>query len=126
MTKKQPQAAEPALGWTSLAAGSVDGSPAVSATDAKHRFAQLLDAAVTTGPVVITKHDVPRAVLLSIDDYRALTARRSDRLAALDARFDALLDRMQAPAARAGMAAAFDAEPDELGAAAVAAARADA
>jgi antitoxin Phd len=37
--------------------------------------------------------------------------------------FDALLERMQTPRSKAGMAAAFDATPAELGRAAVTAAR---
>ena|ERR1035438_190389 len=37
--------------------------------------------------------------------------------------FDDLIDRMQAPGARAAMQAAFDASPEELGRAAVAGAR---
>ena len=41
----------------------------------------------------------------------------------LDNEFDALLDRMQMPKARAGMKAAFDASPADLGWAAVEAAR---
>lgn len=40
----------------------------------------------------------------------------------LNAEFDALLDAMQTPKARAGMNAAFEASPEEVGRAAVAAA----
>ena len=46
-----------------------------------------------------------------------------DKLDTLSGEFDALLARMQAPKARAGMKAAFDASPKQLGRAAVAAAR---
>jgi antitoxin Phd len=42
---------------------------------------------------------------------------------ALSERFDKLLATMQTPEAKAGVAAAFDATPNELGAAAVKAAR---
>lgn len=40
---------------------------------AKNEFGRVLDLAEKNGAVVITKHDAPRAVLLSIDEYNALT-----------------------------------------------------
>jgi antitoxin Phd len=43
----------------------------------------------------------------------------------LNSEFDSLLAQMQAPAARAGMEAAFNASPKEMGKAAVALARKD-
>lgn len=95
----------------------------VSATDAKNEFASILDTAVKRGPVFITKHDAPRAVLLGLDEYQALTSAPNERLSALTTAFDELLDRMQAPGARARMQAAFDASPDALAEAAVRAAR---
>ena len=45
------------------------------------------------------------------------------QLNALKAEFDRLLERMQRPGAREAMQSAFEATPDELGEAAVAAAR---
>ena len=95
----------------------------VSATDAKNEFSSLLETAVARGPVFITKHDAPRAVLLALEEFNALTARPSSRLSALTAAFDELFDRMQTPGSRARMQAAFDSSPEELGAAAVRAAR---
>jgi len=95
----------------------------VSATEAKNEFATLLERAVARGPVFITKHDEPRAVLLALEEFNALTAAPDDRLSVLAAAFDELLDRMQRPGSRARMQAAFDASPDELGEAAVRAAR---
>jgi prevent-host-death family protein len=95
----------------------------VSATDAKNEFASLLETAVARGPVLITKHDTPRAVLLAAEEFDALSAAPSSRLSVLTAAFDSMLDRMQQSGARARMQAAFDATPEELGAAAVRAAR---
>jgi prevent-host-death family protein len=95
----------------------------VSATEAKNTFAELLDAAVTSGPVVITKHDKPRAVLLAYDEFLAISAPRERPLETLSAEFDTMLERMQAPGAAAKMRAAFGASPAALGKAAVAAAR---
>ena len=95
----------------------------VSATTIKSRFAHALDQVVRGTPVVITKHDRNRAVLISIEDFEALTAERSSGLDALAAQFDGLLARMQTPAARKAMDTAFNASPKTLGRAAVKAAR---
>lgn len=47
----------------------------------------------------------------------------SEALDALGAKFEGLLERLQTPAARNGLEAAFNATPEELGLAAVEAAR---
>jgi antitoxin Phd len=54
--------------------------------------------------------------------HSSLNGRGPTKLDSLSAEFDALL-RMQTPAARAGMKAAFNASPRQLGKAAVIAAR---
>ena len=100
----------------------VDAS-SVTATDAKKEFARVLEMVIQGGVVVITKHDAPKAVLLSVDEFNALALAPSHKLDALSGQFDALLARMQTPKARAGMKAAFAASPKQLGRAAVAAAR---
>jgi prevent-host-death family protein len=94
-----------------------------TATDAKKQFARVLEMVLQGGAVVITKHDAPKAILLSVDEFNALTKATESTLDTLTADFDALLTRMQTPRARAGMKAAFAASPKELGRAAVAAAR---
>ena len=50
------------------------GEPAssFSATDAKKQFGRVLDMVRRGGAVVITKHDQPKAILLSVDDFNAL------------------------------------------------------
>jgi prevent-host-death family protein len=94
-----------------------------TATEAKNEFGRVLDAAIHGGIVVITKHDTPKAVLLALDEFRTLVDARKSRLDSLRGDFDALLARMQTPEARAGMKAAFNATPAQLGEAAVTAAR---
>jgi antitoxin Phd len=94
-----------------------------SATDAEKQFGQVLELVLRGGAVVITKHDAPKAIVLSMDEFDALTKGAESRLDSLSADFDAMLARMQTPKARAGMKAAFGASPKELGRAAVAAAR---
>ena len=73
--------------------------------------------------MVITKHDTPKAVLISVDNFNDLSHADDARIDTLTAEFDALLSRMQTPSARAAMKAAFNASPKELGRAAVVAAR---
>ncbi|MGH8801628.1 MAG: type II toxin-antitoxin system Phd/YefM family antitoxin [Casimicrobiaceae bacterium] len=48
-------------------------APQFTASEAKHRFGELLDTALRTGPVAILKQRKPTAVLISLEDYRALT-----------------------------------------------------
>lgn len=95
----------------------------VTATDAKKEFGSVLETVIRGGVVVITKHDTPKAVLISVDDFDALSQASEARLETLSQEFDALLARMQTPKARAGMKAAFNASPKQLGKAAVAVAR---
>ncbi len=46
--------------------------------DAKARFSELVERASTEGPQTITRHGAERAVLLSIEDYKALAAHKPD------------------------------------------------
>jgi antitoxin Phd len=103
--------------------GKLVDVPVVAASRLKNEFGTVFEQAAVSGAVVITKHDTPRAVLLSYAEFEALTAPSTPALDDLSDRFDALLATMQVPEAKAGVAAAFDATPEELGAAAVKAAR---
>lgn len=103
--------------------GKLVDVPAVSATRLKSEFGAVLEEATHGGgAVVITKHHTPRAVLLSYAEFTALIDAATPTLDELSERFDQLLASMQTPQAKAGVAAAFDATPAELGAAAVKAA----
>lgn len=99
------------------------GAERISATVAKNQFGRILEGVIRGGTVVITKHDAPKAVLISVEEFHALSRANQTRLDTLSREFDALLVRMQTPAARAGMKAAFGASPKQLGKTAVAAAR---
>lgn len=46
--------------------------------EAKTRFSELIERARTDGPQTITRHGAERAVVLSIEDYRALAAHKPD------------------------------------------------
>ena len=95
----------------------------VSASQAKNEFGRVLEMAIQGGAVVITKHDAPRAVLISVENFNALSGAAQTKLDTLSRDFDALLARMQASKARRGMKEAFAASGKRLGKAAVAAAR---
>ena len=97
----------------------------VPASEAKNQFGQVLDAALRDGAVVITRHDVPRAVLISIEELESLgrLVARRDKLDTLAGEFDAIYERMQKPGFARAMSNAFAASPKQLGAAAAKAAR---
>ena len=92
----------------------------VTATEAKTRFGPLLETAIRGGSVVLTKHDAPKAVLLSIAEFEALGGSRQPDLNALSADFDSLVARLQTPGSRKALKSAFEATPRELGRLAVA------
>lgn len=46
--------------------------------EAKTRLSQLIEESYNKGPQIITRHGSERAVILSIPEYRALTAHRPD------------------------------------------------
>jgi prevent-host-death family protein len=98
-------------------------SQTVRASAAKNQFGQLLESAIKGNRIVITKHDVPKAVLLSIEEFHALSGEPRAKLNLLTEELDALVARMQTPKARVAMMSAFHASPKQLGRAAVAAAR---
>src|SRR5512146_3153263 len=90
-----------------------------TATEAYNEFGTILDRAVQGATVVITKHNAPRAVLISVEKFNALRQAPQLKLDALSAEFDDLLARMQRPTARSSMERAFNANPEQLGKAAV-------
>lgn len=102
--------------------GALIDIPTVAATRFKNEFGAIFEQAQIGGAVAITKHDKPKAVLLSFAEFESLVKPRAPSLDDLGARFDGLLARMQTPKAQKGMAAAFEALPAELGRAAVKAA----
>ncbi len=97
--------------------GELIDVPSVAATRLKNELGAVLEQAAR-GAVAITRHDTPKAVLVSYEEFQALVDARAQSLNELDAEFDALLERMQTPAAKKGVDAAFRASPAELGRAA--------
>jgi len=99
--------------------GELVDIPMVAATRLKNEFGTILEQTVRGGAIAITRHDTPKAILLSYEEFESLVKTRSLTLEHHGAQFDALLSQMQTSEARKGMAAAFNASPVELGRAAV-------
>src|SRR6476620_2781454 len=104
--------------------GDLVDVPSVPATRFKNEFGAIFEQAALGGAVAITKHNTPKAVLLSYAEFEALTKASTPALDDLSDQFDQLLERMQTPQAKDAMASSFDATPEQLGRAAVKAARA--
>lgn len=105
--------------------GELVDIPTVAATKVKNEFGTILDKAAHGGAVAITRHDIPKAVLLSYQEFESLVKGRARTLDELGADFDTLLAVMQTSKAKKGMKAAFNASPAQLGRAAVKATRKD-
>lgn len=97
--------------------------PSVSATDIKNAFASVWDRMIAEGAIAITRHEKPKAVLVSVERFEELVRSGRPALDQLTEEFDALLAGMQSAKAKRGLAKAFKAEPAELGRTAVSAAR---
>lgn len=96
--------------------------PTVSATLLKNSIGEAFDKVAAMGAVAITRHEKPRAVLLSVEEYQARQKPQEYDLSALEAEYQEMLMQMQTPESKAGAERAFWASPEELGEAALAAA----
>ena len=96
--------------------------PPVTATVLKNSTADVLDQVSAHGAIAITKHDKPRAVLISIEQYERMAGSEGNLLNELHEEYRGMLEKMQEPEQKAAAKRAFNATPEELGKAAVAAA----
>lgn len=101
----------------------VKDMPVVTATQLKSATADVFDLVLREGAVALHRHDKPRGVLLSMEQYEALTNRppdpQPDWLADLTLQCQAMVDEMQSPEQKAAAQRLFEATPEELGEAAV-------
>ena len=104
--------------------GELVDVPTVAATRFKNEFGAIFEQAALCGAIAITKHNTPKAVLLSYAEFEALTKASTPALDDLSDEFDRLLEGMQTPQSKTAIATAFDATPEQLGRAAVKAPRA--
>ena len=94
--------------------------PTITATELKNTTADVFEQVAARRAVAITRHDKPRAVLLSVEQYEALTGQQNpDWLEKLHEDYRGMLDRMQGPEQRAAAEKLFKATPEELGEAAL-------
>jgi translation initiation factor IF-1 len=95
---------------------------AVTASKLKNNFGEVIGQA-TKGPVAITRHQRAEFVLLPVEHYLELQQARTAPLDALTSQFDAMVARMNTPAAKQGVNRLFKASPAGLGKSAVKAAK---
>lgn len=96
--------------------------PQLSSTELKSNTGEVLRQAAK-GAIAITRHNRPEFVLLPAAQYDELISQSSGTLAQMSEQFDALVERINAPAAAAGFQSLFTASPQALGQSAVAAAQ---
>ncbi|WP_076999591.1 hypothetical protein [Variovorax sp. KK3] len=94
--------------------------PSFSATKLASGMQAVASTVMARGAVVITRHERPAMVLLSVERYLEMEQASEPNLEALTHDFDAMFARMQGDGAAQAMADAFAMEPAELGKAAVA------
>lgn len=114
---------DPSFAFPGRPRDEYSGVSSVTATDAKNEFGRILEQAIQGQTVVITRHAAPKAVVISMDQFSALKHAPELKLDTLRGEFDEMLASMQGSQARARMHAAFHATPQQLGKAALAAAR---
>lgn len=95
----------------------------VSATEMKNSFASVWDRMNAEGAVAITRHEKPKAVLVTIERFEELIRSSRPDLDQLTNEFDTMLASMQTARAKHGMASAFKASPAQLGKVAASAGR---
>jgi len=93
--------------------------PSFSATRLASGMQSVTSTVMARGAVVITRHEQPSMVLMSVERYLKLEQAAEPNLEALTHRFDDMFAGMQGDAAAQAMADAFAMTPDELGEAAV-------
>jgi len=91
----------------------------MNATKVKNQMGQVLDEVMQGKIVLITRHETPKAAVIPMAEFEKLSRATGERLSMLSRKYDAMLARMQTPAARKGMKAAFDASPKQLAQAAL-------
>ena len=110
--------------WTDLRFRKPAQEPiVVTATMVRTEFGRILDLVAEDRMVVITRYNTPCAVLIPVDTFDSSGEADAVMLDTLTAEFDALLDGMQTPEARAAADRAFYASAEELSRAAVEAAQ---
>ena len=98
--------------------------PSFSATKLASGMQAVASTVMARGAVVITRHEKPTMVLMSVERYLQMAQASEPDLEALTHRFDDMFARMQGEAAARAMDDAFAMDSSALGEAAIAAAAA--
>ena len=93
--------------------------PTITATELKNSTADVFEQVAAKQAIAITRHEKPRAILLSVEQYETLTGQQPEWLEKLHEEYRGMLERMQGPEHRAGAEKLFRATPEELGQAAL-------
>jgi len=101
----------------------ISGLPRVAATRLVEGMHKVTNTVMAHGAVLVTRHDQPSMVLMSVDRYVQLRQAAEPDLDELTRKFDELFVRMQEPGAAQRMAEAFEMSPQQLGEAAIRAAK---
>jgi prevent-host-death family protein len=106
--------------WASIEASvRVGDAIRMNATKVKNRMGQVLDRVMQGEVVLITRHETPKAAVIPMAEFEKLSGTPDKVLSGLSREYDAMLARMQTPAARERMKAAFSATPKQLAEAAL-------
>jgi antitoxin Phd len=95
----------------------------IPATKVKNEFGRMFEKVLRGERVIITRHRTPKAVLISLEEFQALSLAGVTKMESLSAEFDSMLARMQSSVSKKAMASAFGASTEQLGKAALQAAQ---
>lgn len=102
---------------------STPSGESLTFTEVQRALGSVLDRVAEGSIITITRRGKPAAMLIPVATCEPQPVEQPDLLAALRASFDERFARMQTPEARARVDALFAATPEELGRAAVKAAK---
>jgi prevent-host-death family protein len=94
-----------------------------SASEVKAHWRDIVEEAKTVGEVVVTNHNRPEVIVLSLERYAKLKREAHDPLAEMRAEWDRRLAVLNEPGADEKLRKFMDSTPAEIAAAANAAAR---
>lgn len=101
----------------------ISGLPRVAATRLVEGMQKVTSTVMAHGAVLVTRHDQPSMVLMSVDRYVQLRQAAEPDLDELTRKFEEMFVRMQEPEAAQRMTEAFGMSPTQLGEAAIRAAK---
>jgi prevent-host-death family protein len=102
---------------------ATDELESVTITEFKARAREVIDSVGSHRAVAILRHNAADAVLISPSDYAEFVSLKRERLNFLTRRYEDMVARMQTPESAAGVDRLFNATSDELGRAALGAAK---